>query len=206
MPLTLFLIRHGNTFDKGDTVLRVGKRTDLLLSSSGREQARKLGLWLKKESCPPVVVFTSTLKRTIETAGLALISAEMNAPITTTPDLDEIDYGIDDGQPETTVIARLGTEALENWEKDGILPSEWSPRPDQIEQTVSTMKVNLARCFKNDDCIWIVTSNGIARFFAKNARWIDPKPDTLKLGTGACARLEWDEKDWHIKSWNIRPE
>ncbi|HAO37083.1 MAG TPA: histidine phosphatase family protein, partial [Hyphomonas sp.] len=35
----LIIVRHGNTFDKGDTVTRVGGRTDLPLSASGLAQA-----------------------------------------------------------------------------------------------------------------------------------------------------------------------
>ena len=46
--LKLFVARHSNTFDKGDEVLRVGKRTDLPLSSSGRLQAKQLGTFLKR--------------------------------------------------------------------------------------------------------------------------------------------------------------
>jgi len=42
MTRQLFIVRHGNTFDPGDTVTRVGARTDLPLSSSGRAQADAL--------------------------------------------------------------------------------------------------------------------------------------------------------------------
>ena len=38
----LFVVRHGNTFDTGDVVTRVGGRTDLPLSKSGKAQAEKL--------------------------------------------------------------------------------------------------------------------------------------------------------------------
>ncbi|MEL6754250.1 MAG: histidine phosphatase family protein, partial [Pseudomonadota bacterium] len=41
---TLYIVRHGNTFDTGDTVLRVGGRTDLPLSTSGEMQATALGI------------------------------------------------------------------------------------------------------------------------------------------------------------------
>jgi broad specificity phosphatase PhoE len=38
----LFVVRHGNTFDAGDVITRVGGRTDLPLSASGKAQAEKL--------------------------------------------------------------------------------------------------------------------------------------------------------------------
>ena len=39
----IYIVRHGNTFDKGDVVTRVGARTDLPLSRSGFAQAEALG-------------------------------------------------------------------------------------------------------------------------------------------------------------------
>ncbi|MFZ4686424.1 MAG: histidine phosphatase family protein [Hyphomonadaceae bacterium] len=39
MQTRIFIVRHGNTFDKGDVVTRVGGRTDLPLSTSGSAQA-----------------------------------------------------------------------------------------------------------------------------------------------------------------------
>lgn len=207
MPLTLILMRHGNTFDKGDTILRVGARTDLPLSSSGREQARKLGEHFAAQKLRPDLVFTSTLKRTIETATLALQTADYQAAVEQTPDLDEIDYGVDDGKPETDVVARLGEEALENWEKNGVMPIEWSPRPAHIQKQMDQLKDQiLSLCTQDRNVfVWLVTSNGIARFFAEACRWDCPRPDTLKLSTGAYAHLEYTGKDWHIKGWNIRP-
>ena len=38
----LLIVRHGNTFETGETPRRVGLRTDLPLSSSGRKQANAL--------------------------------------------------------------------------------------------------------------------------------------------------------------------
>ena len=43
MNADIYIVRHGNTFDPGDTLLRVGARTDLALSVSGCEQADRLG-------------------------------------------------------------------------------------------------------------------------------------------------------------------
>ena len=84
-----------------DTVLRCGKRTDLPLSSSGREQAHKLGRALGR-LIPEGIdsIYASTLQRTKQTAALVL--EETGWPVTVTIDsqFDEIDYGEDDGVPE----------------------------------------------------------------------------------------------------------
>ncbi len=44
----LIIIRHGNTFNPDQTPLRVGAGTDIPLVTSGREQAKNIGLWLTK--------------------------------------------------------------------------------------------------------------------------------------------------------------
>lgn len=55
----IIIFRHGNTFDVGDTVLRVGRRTDIPLSGSGRKQSRLLGEAMAAQQCRPAAVFTS---------------------------------------------------------------------------------------------------------------------------------------------------
>ena len=45
MVRKVYIVRHGNTFDKGDVVTRVGARTDLPLSSSGQTQAEQLAAY-----------------------------------------------------------------------------------------------------------------------------------------------------------------
>lgn len=201
MPLTLLCIRHGNTFGPGDTILRVGKRTDLSLSSSGRAQAEKLGRYFAEHNLRPDLVFTSTLKRTKETARIALDAAEFAAACEARPELDEIDYGIDDGKPETEVIARLGAQALKDWDEKNVMPAEWSPKPQHIIQSLRQF-LDTAAAHQNR-CIWGVTSNGIARFIPQLCNNSDPI-DT-KLKTGAFGHLEYNGETWQLKGWNIRP-
>lgn len=200
--LTLILIRHGNTFDPGDTVLRVGKRTDLPLSSSGRAQAEKLGAHLTSEHLRPDLVFTSELKRTQETASLALNAAGYTAPLQSLPILNEIDYGIDDGKPESDVVARLGEDALRQWDNLAMMPLEWSPQPRHIIQSLSDFLSIIAA--HQGRCVWAVTSNGIARFIPQLCE--NSGPVDIKLRTGAFAHLEYRGETWHLKGWNIRPE
>ncbi|OZB12451.1 MAG: histidine phosphatase family protein, partial [Rhodobacterales bacterium 34-62-10] len=83
----LFIVRHGNTFDKGDTVTRVGARTDLPLSVSGREQAQKLaahfaGTRFSAALCSP-------LSRTRQTARAILRERSDNPALLIAPFLTE---------------------------------------------------------------------------------------------------------------------
>ncbi|HBU32950.1 MAG TPA: histidine phosphatase family protein, partial [Hyphomonas sp.] len=73
----LIIVRHGNTFDKGDTVTRVGGRTDLPLSASGLAQADALANHFADTRF--VAAFCSPLMRTRQTAR-AMIGMHTGAP------------------------------------------------------------------------------------------------------------------------------
>ena len=130
METRLFIVRHGNTFDKGDIVTRVGGRTDLPLSTSGRAQAEALGRHFA--ATPFATARSGPLKRTRETAH-AILATQANAPeLATDLFLREIDYGPDENRPEDDVIARIGKPALEAWEHSSIVPPGWRVDPDAL--------------------------------------------------------------------------
>ena len=72
--IRLIIARHGNTFDKGDVIRRVGLRTNLPLSISGRKQAVKLGKALPDitDGISLSECYVSELSRTQETAKIAI--------------------------------------------------------------------------------------------------------------------------------------
>src|SRR5579862_7485718 len=102
----LLIARHGNTFGPGDTVRRVGI-TDLPLSDSGLQQGRNLGVYLRQNQLIPDVIFTSTLKRTLQTAEQAQLTMQTHVPVHPLMIFNEIDYGPDENQPEEYVVARV---------------------------------------------------------------------------------------------------
>ena len=70
----------------------------------------------------PDVVFAAPLKRTMETARLAV--AEMGLPLTVQEEdsFREIDYGPDENKTEDVVIARVGEDAIKLWNEKAIAP------------------------------------------------------------------------------------
>lgn len=198
----LIIARHGNTFRNGDMPTRVGARTDLKLTSEGEEQALRLGHFLKAKGYKPDVVYTSRLRRTIDTARLACLALECGCPADPLAFLDEIDYGPDENQPETSVIERLGAAALKNWDEQAVMPEDWSPRPPEI---LLGWKNFLKDCAgsKSGQTILLVTSNGIARFALSLAAKDRDFP--LKLSTGSYGILEYDGAIWHVREWNVKP-
>ena len=191
----LLIARHGNTFDAGETVLRVGRGPDIPLSNSGKQQAKSLGHYLQNHHPEIAVVFTSTLKRTKNTAEIVLEAMGSAVKIHSTANLDEIDYGPDEGKPETEVVARLGEAALAAWDQNNIVPPGWNVNPEHIHRAWQEFAQGLERDFPNQT-ILVVTSNGTARFAPEHA---------VKLKTGALSYLTINNNEWHCLYSNHRP-
>ncbi|OZB14290.1 MAG: hypothetical protein B7X53_14185 [Hyphomonas sp. 34-62-18] len=196
----LFIVRHGNTFDKGDTVTRVGARTDLPLSVSGREQAQKLaahfaGTRFSAARCSP-------LSRTRQTARAILRERSDNPALLIAPFLTEIDYGPDENQPEEAVAARLGP-ALEAWDRDAVPPPGWLVDPAALRAGWRALLARAAELPETATAL-IVTSNGIARFLPDVVEEVPANLDR-KLKTGAWGELIVTPARSQLLTWNQRP-
>lgn len=201
----LLIARHGNTFDKGDVLLRVGKRTDLPLSISGKEQAEKLGHYLAKEYPQVDKAYSSNLIRTKDTAKIALKIMGMGHISVTASDIfDEIDYGVDEGKTEEAVISRLGIEALKKWDEQAIAPEGWLVNVKQIKENWFKFADSIKT---SNEIILVVTSNGTARF----APYILDNPDefrasnNIKLATGSISCFAFKDGKWIAQYWGVKP-
>lgn len=208
MTTQLIIARHGNTFDTGDIIRRVGVGTDIPLSSSGRQQAECLGLYLKEQNLLPSKVFCSQLQRTRQTAQLALQQAKHSATIEPLAMFNEIDYGVDENQSEEKVVARLGKEALQKWDQEAIVPHGWNVDPNKIIYDWQQFAEDIEKNYCGQ-VILVVTSNGIARFaphLIQDFASFQQKYN-IKMSTGALSLLckEIHETPWHVLQWNYRP-
>lgn len=203
---TLVIARHGNTFGPDDTPTRVGARTDLPLVEKGFEQGRAIGAYLKAHGLIPDVVYASNLQRTQATAQAAIKETGISNPIYALDIFNEIDYGVDENQTEDKVIARIGEQAIKDWDEKAIVPDGWSVDPDQI---IENWKGFAEQIREHDDgeVVLVVTSNGIARFAPHIAGNFEDfaANNKIKLSTGAMAILEYIDNTWIIKDWNIKP-
>jgi broad specificity phosphatase PhoE len=197
MTSRLIIVRHGNTFDKGDVVTRVGGRTDLPLSVSGRAQAE--GLARHFASYAFATARSGPLKRTRETAA-AILAAQANPPeLTTDLFLREIDYGPDENRPEDEVIVRIGKPALEAWERDFIPPPGWRVDPAAL---IGNWQETFAELRDQPGDHLIVTSNGIARFALTAA---GAHGHEGKLATAAWGVITLEGEEARVTEWNLRP-
>lgn len=191
----IVICRHGNTFDKGDVVTRVGARTDLPLSQSGCIQAVTLAKELSdfkftKAYCSPLV-------RTRQTAE-AIIDAE--TPLEVLKFLREIDYGEDENKPEAEVIARIGQEAIDLWDVEAIAPQGWNVDTQSLIQAWQSF---FETHRQTGEDILVVTSNGIARFVLDVVVNIPPNTPRklrtaafglIELGAGKTELIYWDKR------------
>ncbi len=195
----LILVRHGNTFDAGDVVTRVGARTDLPLSGSGTQQAEALAEIFA--TTPFIAAFASPLQRTRQTARLILLRQHDAPALRLLPFLTEIDYGPDENQTEDKVLARLGAAALADWDARALPPPGWQVDPAALIMAWRDLATRIASI---DAAVLIVTSNGIARFLP-DALHLAPGAVDLKLKTGAYCDLTLQPGGAHISAWNVRP-
>lgn len=202
---TLIIARHGNTFEKDEPPRRVGGRTDLPLTEAGRAQARAIGHWIKQSGYYPEAVYCSQLSRTKETAELALREAGYKEPVYPLAIFNEIDYGPDENLPEDMVLMRIGETAMNAWEDRAEVPDGWNFDPARCIEDWKNFAAHMIE--DRQDCVMVVTSNGIARFAPHITGDFQAFREKypLKISTGAVCVLEFDSGRWAVKHWNAKP-
>lgn len=191
MTTRIIIARHGNNFTKEQTPLRVGARTDLPLVET--ERGTNIGKYLKMRTLIPAVVFAAPLKRTTETARLAIAALDKDIPLVADSRFTEIDYGPDEGKPEAEVVARIGQEAMDAWEREAIVPTGWNVSVDAIIKAWKDFAAEIERDYKGKT-VMVVSSNGIIRFaphLTGNFKKFSEEFD-IKVGTGGD--LLWKKK------------
>jgi probable phosphoglycerate mutase len=199
MTARIIVVRHGNTFDPGETVRRVGGRTDLPLSASGLRQAEDLAAHLADRFLPFAYACCGPLARTRMTAERILRRQSSPPVLEIEPFLREIDYGPDENRPESEVLARIGAAALVAWEEEGVAPEGW--RVD-AEGLVSAWREAFGRWQDEPGDRLVVTSNGVARFALEA---LGDGRRQRKLATGAYGVLIFSGGAGRVDAWNLRP-
>jgi probable phosphoglycerate mutase len=203
---TLIIARHGNTFEANEPPRRVGARTDLPLTETGRAQARAIGNWLKENRRVPDAAYSSNLRRTIETGEIAVRAAGHPQHIYALDIFNEIDYGPDENKTEAEVIARIGEQALKDWDEKAVVPEGWLANPKEIIKNWQRFADQI--CIHDDnETVLVITSNGIARFAPYLTGDFESFRQTngLRISTGALCVFYHLNGQWIIKEWNLKP-
>ena len=224
----LIVVRHGNTFNSGDVILRVGSATDIPLTEKGVQQGNAVGRDLAASGIKADTIFSAPLLRTRRSAA-EIASHYGNMPVQPMEFLTELDYGMDDGKPEDDIVLRLGIvesngniapdtalsdlydagkAALKKWDSEAVLPRAWehlAPRVAQLEKDWAEFGAEVA-AGKYGKTVIAVTSNGIARFSKVLLQGDEALGGNLKLATGAYGIYVYENGAWYSEKWNIRPE
>ena len=207
MTTRIIIARHGNTFTKDQTPTRVGGRTDLPLVEE--ERGTLVGEYLADAGLVPQKIWAAPLKRTMQTAELAVKAMGIDLPIEKDDSFREIDYGPDENKPEDAVVARIGQEAIDKWNAEAVVPDGWKV---DVQGTIDTWVKLGEKVFKDyrDKNVLIVSSNGVIRFapyltgdFKKFAAGHD-----IKVGTGCVCIFEKEDETtpWTCIEWNLKPK
>ncbi len=224
----IIVVRHGNTFNSGDTILRVGSATDIPLTEKGMAQGVAVGKELAARGFKIDHIFHAPLLRTRQSAD-GILKSFPAAAMENSEFLTELDYGQDDGKAEEDVVLRLGIAescgkltpqisldelresgkaALKKWDSEAILPAGWdflAPRVAELAENWSDFAAVVREKFAGKTVV-AVTSNGIARFSKVILPADAVLSGSLKLATGAFGIYEFRDGIWHCSDWNVRPE
>lgn len=113
MPTTLYLVRHGET-EYNRLRLVQGRRIDCSLNETGRMQARALAGRLRDVRFD--AVYASPLRRARETAEI-VVAGRPELSIRLDPDLEEMSWGIYEGEGWTPRIRELLERLTARWDQ-----------------------------------------------------------------------------------------
>lgn len=136
MTNTLILLRHGQS-DWNQKNLFTGW-VDVRLTDQGRTEAARAGELLAEAGLLPDVLHTSVLSRAIQTAHLALETADrLWVPVRRSWRLNERHYGALQGLDKAETLEKYGEEQFMEWRRSFDTPppvlddsSEWSQAGD----------------------------------------------------------------------------
>ncbi len=214
----LILVRHGNSFTPDEIPRRIGGKTDLDLVESHRGES--VGKYLKDKGLIPDVVFSSPLKRCVQTAHQALQIMEVEKELKLEDSFIEIDYGPDENKTEDEVKLRLGNgdidkgnAIIEQWNNSAILPEGWKVDLEQIKRSWEDFAAYIMKHYQGKT-IMVVSSNGIIRlapFITGDFQGFSQE-NTIKVATGSVSVFEnntsakWKCVEWNTKPYKIYPK
>jgi 2,3-bisphosphoglycerate-dependent phosphoglycerate mutase len=127
---TLILLRHGNSTWNQEN--RFTGWVDVDLSDQGRQEAKRAGQLLSESGLKPDLLYTSRLKRAINTANIALDEAERSwIDVKRDWRLNERHYGDLQGKDKAETLAEYGPEQFQIWRRSFDVPPP--PISDQSE-------------------------------------------------------------------------
>lgn len=211
--MRLYLVRHGNTFEAGETPVRVGANEDLPLTREGEAQARRLGEVLNDAGVVLDTAVTGPLQRTRRHAEIVLECLGSGLSPAIDVRLKEIDYGVWGGLSDEEIVRRFGPRAADElaaWERDSRWPTEtaeWRPGAATVRANLRALTAELEATLGEAGTALVCSSNGILRYFLELTPGGLAEAQTTgraKMGTGAVSMLDVRDGSARVAFWNLK--
>lgn len=193
METEVYLIRHGET--RWNRERRVQGHWDEPLSPQGKEQARRLGEFLR--DIPFDVIYSSDLARAAQTA--ACVAADRGLDVHQLPSLRERNLGEWEGLLIDEVIQRHPEHWRTIWHQGGQYGVE------KVEETTRRMTDTLGKLVRHhpDQRIAVVSHGGSINAFLAVASDGQYGPGRSRIGnTGICRLRYSDTEGWQVEAIN----
>jgi 2,3-bisphosphoglycerate-dependent phosphoglycerate mutase len=149
---TLILLRHGNSL-WNQANLFTGW-VDVDLSDQGREEAKRAGHLLAESGLKPDILFTSKLKRAINTANIALDAADRGwIDVVRDWRLNERHYGALQGKDKAQTLAEYGPEKFQTWRRSFDVPPPPIDDNDEFSQAHDERYADLGENIPKTECL-----------------------------------------------------
>jgi len=190
-----YFVRHG--VSEWNAENRLCGRTDVSLSEEGRRQAARLAERLRGLS--PAALYTSPLRRTVETAEI--IAASMGLTPKVDDRLVELDYGAWEGMTFAEVM-ELDADAFRAWDADpgNVSPREGESGAQALARVVPFLDELAARHRVEREHVVVVCHRTICRLIVCHAIGLSPSEyrRRLSMDNAALNIIQSTEQGWRL--------
>lgn len=149
---TLILLRHGNSVWNQENLFTGW--VDVDLSDLGRQEAQRAGELLAESGLKPDLLYTSRLKRAINTAHIALNAAERSwIDVKRDWRLNERHYGALQGKDKAQTLAEYGPEQFQIWRRSFDVPPPPIDDNDKYSQAHDERYADLGAALPKTECL-----------------------------------------------------
>jgi len=149
---TLILLRHGNSVWNQENLFTGW--VDVDLSDLGRKEANRAGELLAASGLKPDLLYTSRLKRAINTANIALAAAERSwIDVKRDWRLNERHYGALQGKDKAQTLAEYGPEQFQIWRRSFDVPPPPIDDNDKYSQAHDERYAELGPNIPKTECL-----------------------------------------------------
>jgi 2,3-bisphosphoglycerate-dependent phosphoglycerate mutase len=152
MTYNLILLRHGNSVWNQKNLFTGW--VDVDLSDQGREEAKRAGELLGESGLTPDVLYTSLLKRAINTAHIALDQIDRNwIPTLRNWRLNERHYGALQGLDKAETLEKYGAELFQTWRRSFDVPPPPIADDNEFSQVGDARYADLGAGIPRTECL-----------------------------------------------------